>query len=72
MNALLHTSSPDLRLRFATVQDVDLVLQFIQGLAAYEKLSHEVPTLPPCAAPCSARVPPPRWCWPNTRGNPSA
>ncbi len=42
MNALFHTSSPDLRLRFATVQDVDLVLQFIQGLAAYEKMSYEV------------------------------
>jgi GNAT superfamily N-acetyltransferase len=34
--------APGLRLRFAREDDVDVVLGFIQELADYEKLSHEV------------------------------
>ena len=33
---------PDLTLRLATVDDAGLILEFIQGLAEYEKLAHEV------------------------------
>jgi GNAT superfamily N-acetyltransferase len=37
-----ETGVPGLRLRFATVDDVSVVLGFIRELADYEKLSHEV------------------------------
>ncbi len=42
MNNLLSTTTPNLHLRFATEADVSLILELIKGLAAYEKLSHEV------------------------------
>lgn len=42
MNNLLKTETPDLKLRLATEADTDLILDFIQGLAEYEKLAHEV------------------------------
>ena len=38
----LLASSPDIQLRVATADDTALILEFIQGLATYEKLSHEV------------------------------
>ncbi|MDF1798662.1 MAG: GNAT family N-acetyltransferase [Planctomycetota bacterium] len=38
------TIHPDLHLRYATVEDVDLILEFIQALADYEHLAHEVVT----------------------------
>ncbi len=31
-------------IRFATLEDVPLILKFIKGIAAYEKLSHQVET----------------------------
>ncbi len=46
MPDLLHTTDPDLDLRLATREDVDLILEFIRGLAEYERLSHEVVTDP--------------------------
>ncbi|MBC7382983.1 MAG: GNAT family N-acetyltransferase [Bacteroidia bacterium] len=33
-------------IRFATVEDTDLILRFIHGIAAYEKLSHLVEATP--------------------------
>lgn len=42
MTDILATPQPDLALRFATEDDVDLVLGFIRALADYEKLAHEV------------------------------
>lgn len=39
---MLKTSLPDVQLRLATQADVPLILSFIQQLAEYEKLSHEV------------------------------
>ncbi len=42
MVELLETGNPDLRLRFATKADTALVFEFIQSLAEFEKLSHEV------------------------------
>jgi len=44
MTTLLDTPHPDLHLRFATLEDVDLVFEFIQALADYELLAHEVVT----------------------------
>lgn len=41
---LLQTILPPVTIRPATVQDVPLILQFIRGLAEYEKLAHEVET----------------------------
>lgn len=38
----LETSVPDFSIRSATVDDCGLILGFIQELADYEKLSHEV------------------------------
>ncbi len=46
MKDLFLTSNPDLHLRFATSEDVDLVYEFIRGLAEYEKLAHEVVASP--------------------------
>ena len=46
MSDLLKTSTPSLQLRFAAVEDVGLIFEFIQALAEYEKLSHEVVTDP--------------------------
>jgi GNAT superfamily N-acetyltransferase len=40
--ALVPTRVPDFTIRFATAQDVPLILQFIKGLAEYEKLTPEV------------------------------
>jgi GNAT superfamily N-acetyltransferase len=40
--ALVPTQVLDFTIRFAIAQDVPLILQFIKGLAAYEKLTHEV------------------------------
>lgn len=42
MNDLLKTNDADLTLRLATESDVPLILDFIHGLAEYEKLAHEV------------------------------
>ena len=42
MPALVPTRVPDFTIRLATAQDVPLILQFIKGLAEYEKLTHEV------------------------------
>ena len=39
---MVATKVPGFTIRFATEQDVPLILQFIKGLADYEKLSHEV------------------------------
>jgi GNAT superfamily N-acetyltransferase len=36
------SAKPDIRIERATVNDVPLILQLIQGLAVYEKLAHEV------------------------------
>src|SRR5688572_19839305 len=33
---------PSVRIEWATVEDVPLILEFIRGLAEYEKLPHEV------------------------------
>jgi GNAT superfamily N-acetyltransferase len=38
----LKCTHPGLRLRFAAVEDADLILEFILALADYEKLAHEV------------------------------
>ena len=38
----LSSSHPDLHIRFAVAADVGLILEFIRGLADYEKLAHEV------------------------------
>ena len=35
-----------LKIRFATIEDVDLILAFIKDLAEYEKLFHEVIATP--------------------------
>ncbi len=42
MSQTLHCPDPRLSLRFATEDDVGLLLGFIRQLADYEKLSHEV------------------------------
>ncbi|MDP5031255.1 MAG: GNAT family N-acetyltransferase [Paraglaciecola sp.] len=38
------TSNPDFRIRSTTIEDSELILQFIRELAEYEKLLHEVVT----------------------------
>ena len=38
----IPTQIPNFTIRFAVEQDVPVILSFIQGLAAYEKLTHEV------------------------------
>ena len=38
----ISTALPHYRLRFATVLDVELILEFIQGLADFEKMSKDV------------------------------
>ena len=42
MTDTITTSDPKTVLRFATVDDVGLILDFIRQLAAYEKKSDEV------------------------------
>ena len=42
MSAPMRTRIPDFTIRPADVGDVPLILQFIKGLAEYEKLTHEV------------------------------
>lgn len=42
MPALVPTRVPDFTIRLATAQDVPVILQFIKGLAEYEKLTPEV------------------------------
>jgi len=42
MNESEQTSTEQFKIRSAEESDVKLILQFIQGLGAYEKLSHEV------------------------------
>lgn len=44
MRDVLETSQPNLTLRFASEADLDVIFEFIQALADYEKLSHEVVT----------------------------
>jgi len=44
MKDILNTTQPNLKLRFAFETDADLIYEFIQALADYEKLSHEVVT----------------------------
>ena len=38
----IETRIPEFVIRQATAADVPLILSFIKGLAAYEKLTHEV------------------------------
>lgn len=42
MHELIKTNNPDLTIRFATEDDVPLILSLIRGIAEYEKLLHEV------------------------------
>jgi GNAT superfamily N-acetyltransferase len=42
MNEAITASDPNITLRFATVDDVGLILDFIRQLAEYEDLVHEV------------------------------
>ncbi len=42
MKDLIDTSLDDLSLRFASIADVPLILDFIKELAEYEKMLHEV------------------------------
>lgn len=42
MNESSQSTSEEFKIRPAEESDVKLILQFIQGLGAYEKLSHEV------------------------------
>ena len=42
MSALPNSSEPKLQIRFASEEDAGLILEFIQGLAEYERLAHEV------------------------------
>lgn len=42
MPALVPARVPDFTIRLATAQDVPVILQFIKGLAEYEKLTPEV------------------------------
>jgi GNAT superfamily N-acetyltransferase len=42
MDKLIETGIENFNLRFATVEDVELILSFIKELAEYEKLFHEV------------------------------
>ena len=44
MNDTITTSDPRITLRFATADDVGLILDFIRQLAEYEKLTHEIVT----------------------------
>ena len=42
MGEMIATNAPGFTIRFAGEQDVPLILTFIQGLAEYERLAHEV------------------------------
>lgn len=42
METYIETSVENFKIRFATVEDVPLILQFIKDLADYEQLLHEV------------------------------
>ncbi len=42
MSTALETTVPGLRVRFATEGDVAVILELIQALASFEKLSHQV------------------------------
>lgn len=42
MNKTIPTKNPDVTIRFAVESDVTTILDFIRGLAEYEKLTHEV------------------------------
>lgn len=42
MHELISTNNPEVSLRFATEDDVPLILCLIRGIAEYEKLLHEV------------------------------
>ncbi len=42
MTTYFETSSENFKIRFATVEDVPLILKFIKDLADYEELLHEV------------------------------
>lgn len=42
MKDVIKTSIRGFTIRFATIKDTGLILEFIKKLAAYEKLSHEV------------------------------
>lgn len=44
MKDILDTSQPNLKLRFASEADLGLIYEFIQALADFEELSHEVVT----------------------------
>jgi len=46
MTTLITNSIPNLALRFALKKDVPLILDFINKLAVYEKLSHKVSATP--------------------------
>ncbi|TAH59024.1 MAG: GNAT family N-acetyltransferase, partial [Gottschalkiaceae bacterium] len=38
----MDTNMDDLKLRFAEIKDIPLILEFIKGLADYEKMSNDV------------------------------
>jgi GNAT superfamily N-acetyltransferase len=42
VNTPISTKIPEFTIRFAVAEDVPLILRFIQGLAEYERLTHEV------------------------------
>ncbi len=42
MSELIKTKNPDVAIRFATEEDIPLILGLIRGIAEYEKLLHEV------------------------------
>ncbi len=42
MNELINTSIPGFTIRFASIKDTGMILNFIRRLAEYEKLAHEV------------------------------
>ena len=44
MNDTFTTSDPRIALRFATIDDVGLILDFVRQLADYEKMTNDVVT----------------------------
>ena len=42
MKQLIETNNPEVTIRFASIEDIPVILSLIKGIAEYEKLSHEV------------------------------
>jgi len=42
MKQLIETNNPEVSIRFASIEDIPVILSLIKGIAEYEKLSHEV------------------------------